>query len=208
MASSKTIPVIGIERLRFGLDGEGIRTLIGTAGCPLRCSYCLNPHSWDGSAPVAFYTPEQLFREVAVHDLYYRATGGGVTFGGGEPLLHVQALAKFKELCPDSWSLWAETSLQVPAEQVTLAAKIFDHFLIDIKSIDYEIYRRYTGGGDISLVLENLRLLLALLGPERITVRLPLIPGFVMANDRRASAETLQAMGIRNIDYLQYSQEI
>lgn len=208
MASSKIIPVIGIERLRFGLDGEGIRTLIGTAGCPLRCSYCLNPHSWDGSAPVVLYTPEQLFREVDVHDLYYRATGGGVTFGGGEPLLQVQALAKFKELCPDSWSLWAETSLQVPAEQVTLAAKIFDHFLIDIKSTDYEIYRRYTGGGDVSLVLENLKLLLALLGPERITVRLPLIPGFVTEEDRRISAETLGALGIRNIDYLVYSQEI
>lgn len=206
-SSDKMIPIIDIERLRFGIDGPGIRTLIGTAGCPLRCRYCLNPHAWDGSALVVLYTPDQLFREAAVHDLYYRAVGGGLTFGGGEPLLHVQALAKFKKLCPDIWSLWAETSLHIPTEQITLAAKIFDHFLIDIKTTDQEVYRRYTGGGDLSLVLENMRLL-ALLGPERITVRLPLIPGFVTEEDRLASAETLQGIGIRNIDYLVYSQEI
>ena len=54
---------------------------------------------------------------------------------------------------------------------------------------------------------ENLKLLVQLAGAERITVRLPLIPGYVTAQDRSASAEAVRALGITDIDYLTYQEE-
>ena len=45
-----TINIFNISRLRTYSDGNGTSTLIGCMGCPLRCAYCLNPYSWDGSS--------------------------------------------------------------------------------------------------------------------------------------------------------------
>lgn len=116
------------------------------------------------------------------------------------------ALSRLAELCPDTWSLWVETALFVPQQQLTLAAQVFDHFLVDIKTTNADIYRRYTGQ-DGSVAWENLKLLVQLAGAERITVRLPLIPGYVTAQDRSASAEAVRALGITDIDYLTYQEE-
>ena len=41
------LPVFGIERHRFLVDGKGITTLVGAYGCNLRCKYCINPHAWN-----------------------------------------------------------------------------------------------------------------------------------------------------------------
>lgn len=191
----------------MGLDGHGVRTLIGTSGCSLRCRYCLNPQSWGENTAVTWYTPQALYETVRCDDLYFQATGGGLTFGGGEPLMHMQGIARLAQLCPDSWTLWAETSLYVRPEQIILAQQVFHHFLVDIKTTDPEIFRAYTGA-DPGLVLSNLKLLLDLAGPDRITVRLPRIPGYVTEQSRSASAEVLQAMGIRDLDYLNYIQEV
>ena len=37
-----TFPLIGMARLRMGIDGSGITTLVAGAGCPLRCKWCIN----------------------------------------------------------------------------------------------------------------------------------------------------------------------
>lgn len=201
------LPLIGIERLRMGIDGTGVRTLIGTAGCPLRCSYCLNPHSWDGTGKIRNFSPEELYERVQIDNLYFQASGGGVTFGGGEPMLHIQEIQRFRRICPDSWSFWIETSLQAEAEHIRIAAEVFDHFVVDIKTTDPDIYRAYTGG-DCVRSMENLKLLLELVGPDRITVRVPLIPGYVDETSRRRSAELLETMGILHTDWLTYYQQI
>ena len=53
-------------------------------------------------------------------------------------------------------------------------------------------------------MLENLKRLLVLVGPERITVRVPLIPDFNTEDDQQHSRATLEAMGIRNFDLFTY----
>ncbi len=204
---SLTLPVIGITRLRMDTDGPGVRTLIGTYGCPLRCRYCLNPHSWQEEGKFRRYTPEKLYETVAIDNLYFQTTGGGVTIGGGEPLLHMDAIGAFAALCPDSWNLWTETSLNVPREQVEKASRVFDHFLVDIKTLDPEIYRAYTGG-ELSRALENLRFLRDRVGQERITVRLPVIPGYVDPDFRDRNAEALRALGFSKIDTFSYRTDI
>ena len=101
------------------------------------------------------YTPEQLYDKVRIDNLYFQATGGGLTIGGGEPLLYMPAIEKFASLCPDTWSLWAETALNVNQELVTKASAVFHHFIVDIKTTDAAIYKDYTGR-DMTRALDNL----------------------------------------------------
>ena len=139
-------------------------------------------------------------------ELYFLATGGGVTFGGGEPLLYAPILAEFREACGPDWHLCAETSLSVPWENVETAAGCIDHFYVDCKDTDPDIYRRYTGQ-DNGLMLSNLQRLVELAGPERIMVRLPLIPGFNTEQRRNASEQRLREMGIQHFDRFTYRIE-
>ena len=80
-------PIIGIERHRIGRDGDGVTTLVAFHGCPLKCRYCLNPQCHDRNRQWKEITPQQLLETVAIDNLYFLATGGGITFGGGEPAM-------------------------------------------------------------------------------------------------------------------------
>lgn len=198
-----TAPVIRVSRLRMGTDGEGITSLVCFHGCPLRCRYCLNPFTIAPDTAHRQVSPEELLGKVEQDSLYYLATGGGVTFGGGEPLLRAAFIRRFREICPEGWHLCAETSLAVPWEQVELAASCVDMFFVDCKDTNPRIYRAYTGQ-DNTQMLENLRKLIALVGEERILVRLPLIPGYNTEADRVRSRALLEAMGITQFDCFTY----
>ena len=200
---NKTAPVAAISRLRMQTDGEGLTTLVCFQGCPLRCKWCINPFTLDPDAAKMHLTPQALYEKVRIDALYFLATGGGVTFGGGEPLLRSGFLEEFRRLCGQDWHLCAETSLAVPWENVRQAAACIDMFYVDVKDTDPDIYRRYTGR-DNALVLRNLKELLQIVGSERITVRLPLIPQYNTAQDRQKSRELLQQMGISRFDMFVY----
>ena len=196
-------PVIAISRLRMKIDGPGVTTLVCFHGCPLRCHWCLNPFSFAPETRCTQMTARQMYEQVRLDELYFLATGGGVTFGGGEPLLYPAFLQDFRRVCGPEWHLCAETSLSVPWESVARAAACIDHFYVDCKDTDPAVYRRYTGQDNI-LMLDNLEKLLALVGPERITVRVPLIPDFNSAEDQQRSRAKLETMGIRNFDLFTY----
>lgn len=201
-----TAPIITVSRLRMKIDGPGITTLVCFHGCPLRCRWCLNPFSFALETKRTQMTAQQLYDQVRLDELYFLSTGGGVTFGGGEPLLYPAFLQDFRGICGDQWNLCAETSLSVPWENVEQAAACMDHFYVDCKDTDPEIYRRYTGQ-DNALMLENLQKLLALVGPDRITVRIPLIPEFNTEADQQRSRAELEAMGLRKFDLFSYKTD-
>ena len=199
----EAVPFIGIDRHRLGVDGVGVTTLAAFHGCPLRCKYCLNHRCLEAPEGLPRYTPKQLYDYVSVDNLYFIATGGGICFGGGEPLLRVDFLTEFKQLCGKSWNLTAETSLQVPRESVRQASLVVGDFIVDIKESNPETYRAYTGG-DGNRAWDNLEYLLTLVGPDHITVRVPLIPDY---NDEAATERTaalLEGMGITKIDRFTY----
>lgn len=195
-------PLLSLARLRMGVDGEGVTTLIAGQGCPLRCRWCINA-SLLREAPAESVTAAELMERVRLDDLYFRATGGGVTFGGGEALLHAAFIRRFREICPGEWKISAETSLAVPRENVEIAAEAVDLFIVDCKDMDGEIYLRYTGG-DAALMRENLRFLLESVGPERVLVRVPHIPQYNTPEDQRRSADALRAMGATRLDLFEY----
>ena len=201
-----TAPVITYSRLRMTTDGEGVTTLVIFHDCPLRCKYCLNPFSFAPDTKREDLTPEQLYDKVKIDDLYFVATGGGVTFGGGEPLLRTDFLKEFRALCGDRWHLCAETSLNVPAEAVRTAAECMDMFYVDCKDTNPEIYKAYTGIQNAQM-LENLRTLISLVGAERVVVRVPLIPGYNTEDDREKSRSLLTSLGVTQFDFFTYKTE-
>ncbi len=196
-------PSIGYDRLRMETDGEGVTTLVCAQGCPLRCAYCINPESsCKRGKPRHIFTPESLWKLLKIDSLYFLATGGGVTFGGGEPLLYVDFMKAFAALA-EGWKIYAETSLAVSRRQVELAATFVDHFIVDIKDTNPAIYEAYTGRPNVQ-VLNNLEWLASTVGSEKITVRLPLIPCYNTDGDRDASEGLLRRMGITRFDRFDY----
>lgn len=202
-----TAPVVACSRHRMLVDGQGVTTLVCFHGCPLRCHCCLNPFTLNPDTKKEMLTSQALYEKVRIDELYFLATGGGVTFGGGEPLLYSDFLQEFRQICGTGWHLCAETSLNVPWENVVKAAGCIDHFYIDCKDTDPDIYRRYTGQ-DNARMLGNLQRLLEFVEPERITVRVPLIPKFNTEEDQIHSRNLLRTMGVVNFDLFTYKINI
>ena len=202
-------PLAFCDRLRMATDGTGVTTLVGAFGCPLQCKMCINPHTWqghtDGKPDFERVTPTELYDRVKIDHLYYLATGGGITFGGGEPLLHTAFIEAFRAVCPPEWHIYAESCLNIPGAHIPVAARVVDHFFVDVKDMNAGIYTAYTGQ-DHTLVKQNLRTLLALVGADRITVRVPRIPHFNTEDDIEASVAELRAMGVTELDVFPYKK--
>ena len=196
-------PLIGLSRHRLLTDGEGVTTLVAFHGCTLRCRYCLNPQCLSDDTPCRLCTPQELYEEVRQDELYFLATRGGVTFGGGEPLMRSRFIEEFRRLCGPLWRINVETSLNVPAAHLQRLLTVVDHFIIDIKDLDPDRYRRYTGR-DNTRVLGNLRLLLRRGLADRCTLRLPLIPNHNTEEQRADNHRKLQEMEFTHFDLFTY----
>ena len=74
-------------------DGEGIRTNVFMAGCPLRCAWCANPEGQVMKNPMTRWVEtEEILSALRRQLIFYRYSGGGVTFSGGEPTAQPQFL--------------------------------------------------------------------------------------------------------------------
>ena len=118
-------------------------------------------------------------------------------------MLHAEFIAEFRRICPAEWRIYAESCLNIPTECVRTAAGVVDHFFVDIKDMNPEIYESYTGRGN-ALVKENLAVLLSLVGAERVTVRVPRIPRHNTEEDVERSGAELTAMGVTLVDRFVY----
>lgn len=196
-------PLIAIARHRLSVDGDGVTTLVAFHGCPLRCQYCLNRQCWEPEGIWRWTTPEELVEELMKDNLYFLATGGGVCFGGGEPLLYSDFIAAFSLLCPSEWHIYLESSLHVDQQQLETVIPCVHHYYIDVKDLQSDIYHRYTTG-DIAPLLHNLSLLADRNLQEHVTIRLPLIANYNTDADRQRSQQQLEAMGYTHFDCFDY----
>lgn len=195
-------PIIGIQRHRITTDGEGVTTLVGFWGCPLQCKYCLNPQSWTVNHSRIF-TPEQLYNDVSIDQLYFLATGGGITFGGGEPFLYPEFIKEFRALCGDVWNITLETSLNVPLKNIQQLQSYVNNYIVDIKELNDVIYQKYTGKSNHQ-VIENLLWLIENVDKKNIIVRVPIIPEYNNEEMTKETEKWLIDKEIKNIDIFNY----
>ena len=141
-------------------------------------------------------TVEEVMEVVRKDWLFYENSGGGVTFGGGEPLMHADFLRAFIWLVNGRWKVRAETSLHVPPENAVLP---LDEYIVDIKDMNPAIYHAYTGG-NAALARENLAAVLRAGSADRVLARVPLIPDYNTEGDVQKSVEALRAMGVTRVD--------
>lgn len=171
------LPVFGIVRHRIDLDGPGVVTLVGVQGCSLSCKYCINAITPDA----VLYDMKTLFSVLSLDSVYFEESGGGVCFGGHEPLLNADFILRFIQFVKSkglNWKFSLETSLNVSKYPRELF-QLVDHIVVDVKSVDPTVYASYTGGTSNDLVLESLRRIASdPLVCSKVRLRVPLIPGF------------------------------
>ena len=155
------------------LDGDGIRYAIYFNGCPLRCVYCHNPDTWGVSGND--YTPEDVYNKVKRYKPYFK-DNGGVTFSGGEPLIHAQFINEVNEyLKKDNIKYDLDTSGQVEmTDDVKLAINNSDLVILDLKFYDNDSYYKYTG----KTMMKTITMLYYLAAIEKRTwIRTVIVPG-------------------------------
>ena len=121
------------------------------------------------------YSVDEVLKEVIKDKAFYETSGGGVTFSGGECMLQIDFLTEILKKCKENGIHTAvDTAGHIPWESFEKIIPDTDLFLYDIKAMNDEIHKEYTGVTN-SLILENLaRLLKSNVG---VWVRVPIIPG-------------------------------
>lgn len=193
--------IMGINRHRMGTDGKGISTLITFYGCPLNCKYCLNPQCKKKSTPCTYIEPNDLVNLLMVDDIYFQSTGGGIVFGGGEPLLNAEYIKEACDLVPLQWKIRIETSLNVKWDKIELLLPYIDQWIIDIKDSNNEIYKNYTGVDNLK-VYDNVLRLNHKTGKEKLLIRIPKIPNYNTEKNIQESVKLYYNLG--NIDVFNY----
>ena len=132
------------------------------------------------------YTPDEVLCEIVKDKAYYESSGGGVTFSGGECMLEIDFLEELLARCKaEGIHTAVDTAGHIPYEYFERILPYTDLFLYDVKIIDSEKHKRYTGAPN-ELILSNLAKLLKM--DRSVWVRIPVIPGI---ND---SAEEITAI--------------
>lgn len=127
------------------VDGPGTRLTYFLSGCALRCLYCQNPDTWrlpDGVPTTIEEVKKRIFRYAPV----LRATNGGLTVSGGEPLLQTAFLGRMLCYAKDLGLHTAvDTSGFLGARASDALLDNTDLVLLDVKSGLPETYRMVTG---------------------------------------------------------------
>ena len=187
----------------FGaVDGPGIRTVFFLQGCPARCAYCHNPDTWNPNGG----------REVEVNEIVHKAKrgapyygeDGGVTFSGGEPLLHGDFLLDaIRELHKIGISVAIDTSGTYFDDYSDRVIEATDMVLLDVKHIDEQMFTELTGRGQGPLfdIIESINR-----HQKPIWIRQVIIPGI---NDTEEYVKSLnnfirRIKSVKDVELLPY----
>lgn len=162
-------------------DGDGIRTMVFLAGCPLRCAWCANPEGQtQDNSMVRKVSADEICERIHRQEIFYRFSGGGVTFSGGEACAQPEFLSELaSRLYDEGYSLALETCGMFDFERLCGTLQKMDLIFMDIKHMDPEKHRQFTGA-DNTQILGNIRKTYALGIP--MVIRVPTIIG-VNGND-------------------------
>ena len=136
------------------VDGPGIRFVVFTQGCPMRCLYCHNPDTWGVNEGVKgvngvnskIYTVEEILKE---YEGVKEFCKGGLTVTGGEPLVQIDFVTElFKQAGVKGIHTALDTSgilfERKNTEKIDELLKYTSLVMLDIKHIDDEEHKKLT----------------------------------------------------------------
>lgn len=136
-------------------DGPGIRLVLFTQGCNLRCLYCHNPDTQDLHNPQARQWSTAAIVDLLRKQANYFSNGGGLTVSGGEPVLQARDLSDLFHACQaEGIHTCLDTSGSVFNKDTRRLYELTDLVLLDVKHIDPVWHKRLTGM-DNQATLEN-----------------------------------------------------
>ena len=196
-------------------DGPGIRTTVFLKGCPLNCSWCHNPEGKSRYPQIMRtevserlagkeYTSEALANRLNGQAEIFKLDGGGITFSGGEPVMQAEFVAEVIDLL-DKIHILIDTSGYGNRKDFLQLISRADMVYFDLKIIDPELFREYTGG-NIDIVLENLHILSDAEVP--FVIRVPLVPGVTDTENNLSSIiKVIRGLpGLIRLDLLPYNR--
>ena len=150
------------------------------------------------------YTPEKLVEKIQKNLAILNMSGGGVTFSGGEPLSHWQFVLECMKMLRGKTNRALQTCGFADSEVFLRVLEETDFVLYDLKHMNSEIHKHYTGVGN-EQILENYKLLVKS-GKEFIT-RIPLIPTVNDTEENiRETAIFMSSLGVNKIELLPYNK--
>lgn len=160
---------------KHALNWGDYGVIIDRSRC-VSCSSCVNACNSQALTMAGEQKSTKEILEIIMKDEpYYRFSGGGVTFSGGEAVSQPDFLCELASSCrARGISTCIETSGYAKWEVFQRLLSCIDYFFIDIKMIDEEKHRQYTGVSN-RLILDNFRRLISC--KANVTARIPIIPG-------------------------------
>lgn len=129
------------------VDGPGIRFVIFTQGCPMRCQYCHNPDTWNYKGENMHLSPEEILGK---YDKVKEFCAGGITITGGEPLVQIDFLIElFKQAQEKNIHTALDTSGILfdkdKTDKIDILMQYTNLVLLDIKHIEDVEHQKLTG---------------------------------------------------------------
>ena len=158
MNDTLTCPIHSFETLG-AVDGPGIRFVIFTQGCLLKCKYCQNRDTWARRGGKS-YTVEELINKIDRYRNYIIPSGGGITVSGGEPLFQEALLPAIADVKQLGFKVGLHTAGAYP-DRFAMVVPFIDWVGFDVKQAfgDYQLITNIPGSGEKAL--ESLKILLA-----------------------------------------------
>lgn len=190
----------------FGaVDGPGIRYIVFMQGCHLKCKYCQNRDTWDVSSPDSIEcTTDEVLNKILKYKNYIKASDGGVTISGGEPLIQSDFIIElFTKLHEHGISTCIDTSGMFPlTDKIKKVIDVTDIFLLDIKCINDDICTWLTGHSN-KLELEFARYISNC--GKRLWIRQVLVPGITdKESDLVLLRDFLKTINVEKFEFLGY----
>lgn len=188
------------------VDGPGTRLTIFLSGCPLRCLYCHNPDTMEMRRGTDVAADELLTR-IARYRGVFRATGGGITISGGEPLMQPAFVRRLvRGAAAMDVPVAIDTTGYLGAQATDEMLDDVDLVLLDVKSGLPDTYKRVTGR-ELQPTLDFGRRLAA--RGNRMWIRFVLVPGLTDAPDNVAAvADYVASLGpaVERVEVLPFHQ--
>lgn len=136
------------------VDGPGIRFVVFTQGCPMRCQYCHNPDTWTTEANKKISVEKILEKYDGIKEFL---RNGGLTVTGGEPLMQIDFVTElFKQAKEKGIHTALDTSgilfNRKNTEKIDKLLKYTDLVLLDIKHIDDNEHKKLTGMSNVNIL--------------------------------------------------------